>query len=406
MSIPDSAAAFFRTASYLGAGSCLAMGAVSITLCVFVVALRFYTRNKQKARMGVDDWLMLPTLVAVIGMGACLLIGADNGALGKPLVLPNYEIETILNFQSPERELSLKLLFAFTKLNVLGLGLVKLSIVCFYRRIFCSVGTQKDWFHWATLASIYIMIAWTISFFFAFLFSCGTNFYAQWGTNLDNIVACPAHQPLIIMGFTISDMIIDLFILFLPLPKILHLQIPLRQKVAISCIFMLGSIAVVSSIIRVVIFSYLLYQIPLYGNQYSLDQVTVNTMTLWWSMFEMAIAVVAGCLPTLRFLFKNLPMERFFASLGSFRLLSSLRSRFDSSVGRSSKREFVGDSYKELNTDTSSTSSKTRINHARKLGIESYAMSSTQMHDVYGRTTKNGEIVVSNGFSQRSDNLV
>jgi len=43
----------------------LAAGAIFLTLCPIVVGLRFYTRAIQKAKIGIDDWLILPALVSI-----------------------------------------------------------------------------------------------------------------------------------------------------------------------------------------------------------------------------------------------------------------------------------------------------------------------------------------------------
>ena len=38
-------------------------GAIWPPVCATVVALRFYTRKTQTARLGFDDWLTIPALV-------------------------------------------------------------------------------------------------------------------------------------------------------------------------------------------------------------------------------------------------------------------------------------------------------------------------------------------------------
>lgn len=43
----------------------LAAGAIFLILCPIVVGLRFYTRAIQKAKIGIDDWLILPALVSI-----------------------------------------------------------------------------------------------------------------------------------------------------------------------------------------------------------------------------------------------------------------------------------------------------------------------------------------------------
>lgn len=44
----------------------IAAGAVWPPLCAFIVALRFYTRRVQGARLLLDDWLTIPALVGFL----------------------------------------------------------------------------------------------------------------------------------------------------------------------------------------------------------------------------------------------------------------------------------------------------------------------------------------------------
>lgn len=54
----DSSAKVF-TFRYVGAGETIAIGSALPIVCIAVVALRFYTRKRQGARVGIDDWLIL-----------------------------------------------------------------------------------------------------------------------------------------------------------------------------------------------------------------------------------------------------------------------------------------------------------------------------------------------------------
>lgn len=117
-------------------------------------------------------------------------------------------------------------------MQVLALGFVKLSILYFYRRIFCVV--KGDIFDWINKIVVVITIAWSVSFFFAILFSCGTSFYAQWGSIEDTMKHCKIGMPLQ-NGYGISDFILDVFVLIMPIPKaceilnICHLDLLLQD---------------------------------------------------------------------------------------------------------------------------------------------------------------------------------
>lgn len=44
----------------------IAVGAIWPPVCAIAVALRFYTRHLQEARLSLDDWLTVPALVSIL----------------------------------------------------------------------------------------------------------------------------------------------------------------------------------------------------------------------------------------------------------------------------------------------------------------------------------------------------
>ena len=54
----DSHAKVF-TFKFVNASETIAVGATLPIICVMVVALRFFTRTRQVAQVGIDDWLIL-----------------------------------------------------------------------------------------------------------------------------------------------------------------------------------------------------------------------------------------------------------------------------------------------------------------------------------------------------------
>lgn len=102
-------------------------------------------------------------------------------------------------------------------MSVVCIGCIKLSVVTFYRRLF--VTQQRSWFSIATITLIGIIVAWTIAFFFVFLFYCGTHIEKEWSTVMDIIEYCPnALNDQIAIGIT--DAIVDIAILVIPIPMV------------------------------------------------------------------------------------------------------------------------------------------------------------------------------------------
>lgn len=107
--------------------------------------------------------------------------------------------------------------YAFTVLVIFAFGFIKLSIIFLYRRLF--VTRRGTFFDWVTKISISVVISWTISFFFGFIFGCGTHFSAEWGSFRDYYTYCGVVIDLM-NPLVVSDLVSDVMILCLPLPVV------------------------------------------------------------------------------------------------------------------------------------------------------------------------------------------
>ncbi|KAI0190560.1 hypothetical protein F4808DRAFT_444494 [Astrocystis sublimbata] len=123
----------------------------------------------------------------------------------------------------------------------------------------------------------------------------------------------------------ISNTLVDIAILCVPLPIVWRLKITTKQKIAVSGVFLLGAFVVGISIARV----YFFYQsTPSFEN--ALD-ITVNVApTLYWTQLEASIAVICACLPTLGPLFAHFSPQAILDVLVSkFTLLSRTKTSLD-----------------------------------------------------------------------------
>jgi len=176
------------------------------------------------------------------------------------------------------------------------LGCIKLSFLFFYRRIFCSA--HAIIFNYITLFSISITAVWAVAFFFAFLFSCGHAIDSHWSSRLVVMTKCNDPHALQ-LGLAVSDFIMDCFIILMPIPMLWNLRISLGQKIALTGVFMLGALATASSAARMVIYIIAVQA----GFTPGIDPDVEFTDSLYWVLFECGFALIASCLPTLRFLF-------------------------------------------------------------------------------------------------------
>lgn len=64
-----------------------------------------------------------------------------------------------------------------------------------------------------------ITAAWTVAFEFAAIFDCKTDFSANWGSIAELKASCDDSFSELV-AYSISDVIIDIFILILPIPLV------------------------------------------------------------------------------------------------------------------------------------------------------------------------------------------
>jgi hypothetical protein len=98
-------------------------------------------------------------------------------------------------------------------MSPLALGFIKLSILFFYRRIFR--GKYFDVLSWTLIV---LVILWTLGFLLVQIFDCKGHFQTNWGLLADLEKCINTFRQL--LAYSISDVIIDLFIFALPIPLV------------------------------------------------------------------------------------------------------------------------------------------------------------------------------------------
>ncbi|CAD6593849.1 MAG: hypothetical protein ASARMPREDX12_007700 [Alectoria sarmentosa] len=308
------------TFKYNNAEQVLAIGTAIPAVCIFITGLRFITRALQNAKFGLDDWLSLGGLIAVLGMGACLIDGAVRNSLGYPTPEGPASLTSFeqLSYIDPRSILVLKLQFAFQLIMMLSNGFIKLSIVAFYRRIF--VTRKNSVFDIVTKILASVIFLWTITYILIDVFACGGHVTANWGSLDEQSKYCDTIGYTSEEGFAVSDLIIDIFVIASPLPLVWKLHMKTIRKLGVTCVLLLGATAIAASIARLVIYLEVLHATEA---GVDLDTNLCITAALWWSMLEAGLSLIAGSLPTLSYLINHSSLQ---SALGSVRSKLSLRS--------------------------------------------------------------------------------
>jgi hypothetical protein len=93
-------------------------------------------------------------------------------------------------------------------------------------------------------------------------------------------------------GNSIPNILTDIMMMIAPLPAIWSLKLEMRQKISLSCIFLLGIFVTAVSVTRLV------YLVSLDITNPDVTWVFIQPQI--WTVTELNIAVVCGCLPQLR----------------------------------------------------------------------------------------------------------
>lgn len=209
-----------------------------------------------------------------------------------------------------------QLYYAISVLLSITLACTKMSALFFYRRVFCSVPYSKA-FNIITIVSIVIVGCWLIAFEILSGLQCGTHFSALWNGNYEKYCTISFSQ---LYGLAISDFLLDVWILVLPIPVILSLHLSLAKKLSIIGIFMLAFVGLGACIARMVQY----IEVETGGDPALFtDLERTDTKSFFYAMLEAGISVVAVNLPSTYFFLTSLIPEKIIRSVRSIISLPS-----------------------------------------------------------------------------------
>lgn len=187
-----------------------------------------------------------------------------------------------------------------------GSGLIKISILLFYRRL--STRAISSAFRWATWISIGLIASYTIAFSLVPIFLCNpiSAFWEQ--VDLVNIFGEYKYKCLNegadVFAAGVLSTVQDLLTAVLPTFLYWNLQMPFRQKLALFGIFAMGYGVVVIGALR----TYASWQI--FFETY--DVTWVSNELYLWTLLELHVGAMCANAPALKvFCSQSLRLERF-----------------------------------------------------------------------------------------------
>ncbi|KAF7872252.1 hypothetical protein EAF04_003176 [Stromatinia cepivora] len=236
------------------------------------VCLRFYARKLTKAKLQWDDWIIVAAVLFVWGDAVCTIVEY------RPY------IRRVPKAQLPIKEHTELMVVSFISIifTVFAEVVTRFSVICLYYRLF----SVKRWLHYSLIADGVISIIWLFIVIFASALECKPI-----KANFDASVKgeCLNTQT----GFFISEfinMLLDIALIAMPIPIILKLKLPLRERVAIAGIFMTGGFTVITSVLRLV---------KGYNPDGDTSITGLSHLSIWTGL-HLGFAVICACLPVFR----------------------------------------------------------------------------------------------------------
>ncbi|KAI8959242.1 hypothetical protein F5Y11DRAFT_13691 [Daldinia sp. FL1419] len=260
------------------------MAAAFCPIIIAAVFCRFYARRLVRLQYDIDDWLALTALVFVLALNGIFIGGTVQGAItGHSPIEDNWPVTTELEHTAQKYK------YAFQITEKLTFGFIKLSILFLWKRIF----RPTKYFVISCWIMIGIISAWSIAFCFATIFQCGTRWTWNWAPIGIFLTQCTNTLNLLTV-FTGTDLLTDFIIMFMPVPLIWNLQMPRRNKIGVTSIFMLGLFTIGAGIARMYV-----YLVTSYDKEDNPDFIADFTIFILWSDIEANIAMIVCCMPTL-----------------------------------------------------------------------------------------------------------
>ncbi|KAJ5624536.1 hypothetical protein N7510_000845 [Penicillium lagena] len=263
-------------------GRLIGVASAFIPIIILFLSLRFFSRYLTKTPWGLDDTLAIISGFILIGLSALAICFVKFGGVGRHLdALEVLEPELVTQY--------FKYLLVVSTYYYSMVALPKLTVLALYGRLW-TVNPYRTII--LILAAIVILTAVVTG---VMCLNLCHPFEYNWDQSIPG-GHCINKQAFFTFA-SLPNILTDLVMIALPLPVVWKLHTSTKVKVGLMLTFMTGTLGLVTSIMRFVIF----YQ----GNAVT-DGTWSSTDLMSWSVAEPDIYLISACLPTLRPLLNRL----------------------------------------------------------------------------------------------------
>ncbi|CAG8320912.1 unnamed protein product [Penicillium nalgiovense] len=165
------------------------------------------------------------------------------------------------------------------------ISLAKISVCIFLLRIF-----QSRTFRYLAYALIGINAAIGITWASVDAFRCVPTRLTWTGWTNEESGYCINFIVAVLVNCLVN-IFVDFILIVMPVYEVVKLQLPLRKKIAVASMFIVGSVLMIIAIIRVVVF---------WNNRWGANETLGLYPLMHWSVIECQISVMCACLPASR----------------------------------------------------------------------------------------------------------
>ncbi|DAA75748.1 TPA_exp: Integral membrane protein [Trichophyton benhamiae CBS 112371] len=286
--------------------------AIFAPLTAAVVAIRLFTRIRISKSFGTDDILIVAAAIPAIACGVITVLGTIKYGWSRHV----YDVPF------DQLVLGLKLTMALECLFGVSCALTKLSLLFFTRKMIFGINSKiLKWLVWITIA---VVAAEMVIFCIVVIFTC-RPISAYWTLSF-HPQECINETAHLLIG-TIINIFTDLLVVILPIPTVMGLKLPYRQRIVLALLFGAGFAVCIAG-------SFKTYYVHAYNVSYD---KTWDSYPVWISgTIELYLGVIAASLASVKpFFARYLP-----AVLGTW---SSQRGGHSSGYSNSRSRGRRGD---------------------------------------------------------------
>ncbi|KAK2841576.1 hypothetical protein FQN49_006122 [Arthroderma sp. PD_2] len=252
------------------------LNSIFAALTVFVVIIRIFSRTHISKSFGLDDILIILATIPTLGCGTIVILGTVKYGWNRHV----YDV--------PFNHLiiGLKLTMLIECLFAISCSFTKLSLLYFTHKI--TRGLNSRTLRWSILVTAVIVTLEMVVFCIVAVCTCSpVSAYWTLSTKPQDCIDEAAH----LLAGGILNTLTDLCVVIIPLPTVLALRLPTRQRVMLATLFGAGFIVCIAGCFR----AYFLHKLNTAYDK------TWAGYPLWISgTIEMYLGVIAASLASLK----------------------------------------------------------------------------------------------------------